>query len=183
MDEQTPGPMAWIKKNSTLLAVVVGAVLLGVMFLKKPSQASVVSATPVGDYSGLQKDANGNPIVYRDVADSYVTISDSYNTTTQQAPVVEQPIHDEIGIVRTRYNSNVTAGYDKQHSEGIPIRDSAGNTGKVIGNLAYGSTVNLTGKPVAGASNFAGTNNGAGSTTWVPVQGGYVSAYDLTGYY
>lgn len=82
--------IAWIKAHSGLLLVVVTGLLVGIIFLRKQPPAS--SNTSTAGMSGLQRDANGNPIVYRDVADEFVNVvKDSYNGTPVVSSNPTQP--------------------------------------------------------------------------------------------
>jgi len=75
--------LEWIKGHTGILLVVVTGLLLGALFLKKQPPASSTTNSTAG-MSGLATDANGNPIVYRDVADEFVNVNKtigSYNGT------------------------------------------------------------------------------------------------------
>jgi hypothetical protein len=73
----------WIQSHGTLVLLGVVAIVVGIMFLKKQPPTAVSGVSPA-DLSGLTTDANGNPIVYRAVSDTFVTenISGSYNSAT-----------------------------------------------------------------------------------------------------
>jgi len=204
MDEQQGGIMGWVQNHLILVSVVVIGLVLGLLFIKKPTTGTSTSAstTPQADLSGLQRDANGNPIVYRDVADTFVNISkvitDSYNTATStttsqvnsnntmpvpsapspapQTPAdpVEHPIE---AFVRSRFNSPLTQHYDQGQPAGIPIRSTPG--GPIIGYAPYGSELELkNSNSTSGPSNLSKTT---GSTQWLQTSKGYISAYDITG--
>lgn len=76
----------WIQEHSTLVLLLVGGILVGIIFLKKQPQVATSTASPA-DLSGLATDASGNPIVYRAVSDTFITenISGSYNAATSAA--------------------------------------------------------------------------------------------------
>ena len=67
--------------------ILIGVSVLVVLYLvyKFKSKTSTTTTTPAtGDLSGLSTDANGNPIIYRDTADSfynYSSITDSNNVS------------------------------------------------------------------------------------------------------
>lgn len=82
------GIAGWIETHPALSigAVVVGGLLLvGIVQSKKQAPAATTTPTQAtGDLSGLQTDANGNPILYRVASDTYINTSifeDSYNST------------------------------------------------------------------------------------------------------
>jgi hypothetical protein len=192
----------WIKGHMTLVLLLVGGLAVGVIFLKKAPATTGTTAQPQADLSGLAVDANGHPIVYRDVADTFINITKtigaqtigSYNTDTNPAqPVASAPSpapttpsapveHPIEAIIRTKDSSSTVAAYDASHP-GIPIRASASATAPVVGYLPFGSSVALSGDQVTAAgSNFAGKNASKGSTSWLQTSQGYVSGYDVTGF-
>ena len=73
------------------------------------------------------------------------------------------------GIIRAKTTSGGAATYDKSHN-GVPIRSTPG--GAITGTQTYGSTVSITGPAVQGPSDF-------GVTSWYPVLGGFISAFDF----
>lgn len=83
------GIAGWIETHPALSigAVVVGGLLLvGIAQSKKQAPAATTPAPTqaTGDLSGLQTDANGNPILYRVASDTYINTSifeDSYNSS------------------------------------------------------------------------------------------------------
>jgi len=82
----------WIKGHSTVIFIVVVGVLIGVMFLKKQSTTTAIPTSTV-DTSGLQTDSSGNPIIYRDVADTFLTVNHPSNAVTPNdtQPVASAP--------------------------------------------------------------------------------------------
>lgn len=75
MDEQSPGLVGWFKAHSTIIFIVVVGLVAGVAFLKRnPSSGGTATPSSI-DTTGLQRDANGVPIIYRDVADTFINIS------------------------------------------------------------------------------------------------------------
>lgn len=64
-----------------------------------------------------------------------------------------------------------------QNNPGVPIRSAPNIMGTILGYLPFGATITTTGSAITGGSNFG--ISGQGTTLWYPVQGGYVSAYDL----
>src|SRR2546429_1381523 len=139
----------WIKEHSTLVLLLVGGLLVGILFLKKTPPQVAISPLAGADLSGLAMDASGHPIVYRAVSDTFITenISGSYNTAAQDATQnvatavnsptttttstdnhsapIEHPIEPvpSVGYIRTRFNSDVTKAYDTQWAQGVPLRD------------------------------------------------------------
>jgi hypothetical protein len=85
-------------------------------------------------------------------------------------------------LVRPRFNSNTTKAYDTKYAQGVPIHASPDSSSQVVGYAAYASQVQITGSPVGGSNNF-GTGNTTGSGLWFPVSNGYISAYDLVGFF
>lgn len=105
MDEetQTGGIGGWFKKNSTMLAIVVGGILLGVVFLKKPANDGSSSAvSPSGDWSGIEVDPYGNRVIYRDTGSQFINVSvENPTQPTASAPVTvnvspSAPIEDPV---------------------------------------------------------------------------------------
>jgi hypothetical protein len=195
MNEQG-GISAWIQQHMTLVLLLIGGLVVGVLFLKKTTPgASSTAQSAQADLSGLATDANGRPIVYRDVADTFINISKNSTTTTTNSnntmPVPSAPSappsspagpieHPIEAIVRSRFNSPLTAHYDTGQPRGVPLRSSPG--GAITGYAPYGSQVELkSGSETSGVSNLDKTT---GSTEWfVTSNGAYISAYDLTGGY
>jgi hypothetical protein len=186
-ENQSPGVLGWFNSHPTiaLMFAVFLAVAVGAVALRKQTAptATATDNTAQGDLSGLDTDVNGNKIVYRNTADYFnisSIIEDSYNQETNN----HLPGQPELAtaFVRSRYNSGTTSGYDKAHPHGVPIRSSPGGT--VVREQAYGSTVQVKHATSAGPSNFGGSNkDGGGSTAWLELaNGGFISAYDLTGY-
>jgi hypothetical protein len=185
------GFVGWIESHPTLLLLIIGVAAFGVFFLKQQSAASTAATTatttPV-DTSGLTLDANGNPIEYRDVADTFITTSTtgSNNTTTNDTyPIEPTTPTTSVAYVRGRYSNAQVSGYDKANPGGVPIRSSASGSATVLRLQAYGSAVTITSAAVTGASNLTTSASGSivtGSASWLPVAGGgYISAYDVTG--
>lgn len=91
--------MEWVNSHPSLaIGGLVLAVLLIVGIIRSKSQASATTpAAATGDLSGLQKDANGNPVLYKVAQDEFIStsvIENSYNTdsnnsttTTNNPPV------------------------------------------------------------------------------------------------
>lgn len=82
----------WVKTHTGILLVVVLGLVAGFIFLKKPAPAS--GSTSTAGMSGLATDANGNPIVYRDVADQFINVNKtigSYNGTPTMSHNPTQP--------------------------------------------------------------------------------------------
>jgi len=99
MDENV-GIVGWLKSHSTIIFIVVVGLVAGVAFLKRNPNSATSPASSV-DTTGLQTDSAGNPIVYRDVGDTFVNVVVNPNaaqpvasappTTTPGGPV-EHPI-------------------------------------------------------------------------------------------
>lgn len=67
--------------------------------------------------------------------------------------------------------SDPTYAFD-QSNPGVPIRSAPNGAGTLLGYLPFGASINVLGAAVTGGPNF-------GNSLWYPVQGGYISAYDL----
>lgn len=177
--------MGWIREHSTTVLVVVVGLLIAVVFIKKPSGGGTASTSSSGDLSGLATDpATGAKIIYRDVADTFINSTSIEGNNNALNGNITQPVASapsnsvEHPVEATVRSFNSLPAYDSRHPEGVPIRKTPG--GAVVGSIAYGTAVDVTGKPVNAGSNFA---TGGGSNVWIPVSGGYVSAYDITGTY
>lgn len=74
----------WVQAHGAIVLLVIVGLVVGVVFLKKQPPPAAVSGVSPADLSGLTTDANGNPIVYRAVSDTFVTenISGSFNAAT-----------------------------------------------------------------------------------------------------
>lgn len=193
MNEQG-GVFGWIREHPTMILVGALVAVFGAFFLKSKNTATTTPTT--GDTSGLQTDSNGNPIIYRDVSDTFITKNigsnnTTNNTTTNPAPpvvtgpryppptAIQYPIEptSETAYIRSKDSTPITDAYDANHT-GIPIRDTP--DGKIVRYQTFGTSVSITGAAVAGGSNLP--KNGYGSTEWLPVAGGgYVSVFDVTG--
>jgi hypothetical protein len=94
MDGQK-GITAWINDNVAFViaGVVLAALLIIGLLQRKNLEPDMIPAAQFGDLSGLERDAAGNPVVYRHVSDTYYnySIADSYNTTTETTEVVPPP--------------------------------------------------------------------------------------------
>jgi len=80
----------WLKNHAGVVLVVVIGLVIGLVFLKKP--APTTSSTSTAGTSGLQSDANGSAIVYRDVADEFVNVNQSYGNQTYSGEFHDSPI-------------------------------------------------------------------------------------------
>ena len=81
------GIMGWINTHPTaaLVGALVLALAVGAFFINRKQPATSTDGAASGDLSGLAKDANGNPIVYRDVSDTFQVTNineGSFNQTT-----------------------------------------------------------------------------------------------------
>mgnify|MGYP003622966047 CR=1 FL=1 len=179
------GIVAWIQQHTALAVVVVLGLIIGIAFIRKQTPGATSAATTsTGDYSGLATDASGNKLVYVPVTDTFYnssTVTGSYNSHDPAAPIehpIAPPATPLLAIVRAKGNSTLTGKYDAKNPQGIPIR--ATPDGKVISYAPYGSQLALANKNITtGATNLPG---GAGSDQWFSANGGFVSAYDLTGF-
>lgn len=183
MNEQG-GVFGWIREHPTMVLVGALVVVFGAFFLK--SKNTTTPTTTAGDTSGLQTNSSGNPIIYRDVADTFIneTIGSNNTTTnTTTGPVyppptaIQYPIEptSNTAYIRSKNATPSEVAYDTNHT-GIPIRDTP--DGKVVRYQTFGTSISIAGAAVAGKSNLPKN----GSTQWLPVTGGgYVSAFDITG--
>jgi hypothetical protein len=94
MDGQK-GLTAWINNNVAFViaGVVLAALLIVGLLQRNKLEPDMIPPAQFGDLSGLERDAAGNPIVYRHVSDTYYnySIADSYNTTTTETTEVVPP--------------------------------------------------------------------------------------------
>lgn len=132
MNNEQPGFFSWLQQHPMIIGLFVVVAIFGIIFLKKnnTTSTSTTGTTAAGDYSGLATDANGNPIIYRNVADEFVNvtkISGSYNspvtstststaTTTTNPPAtnpaapVEHPIEPHVIAPAKKGSLTVTNG-------------------------------------------------------------------------
>lgn len=97
---------------------------------------------------------------------------------TQSPPPNQTPtqLTGSIALLRQQYGTGRGSG---AKSATIPVRATTSGNGQVISQLPAGSSVEILGPPVQGQNNFPGALAGQGTTTWYPVQGGYISAFDV----
>jgi hypothetical protein len=80
--------MDWVNSHPSLAIgglVLAALLIVGIIRSKNANQGATADTTATGDLSGLEKDANGNPVLYRVAEDQFIStsvIEDSYNTTT-----------------------------------------------------------------------------------------------------
>ena len=82
----------------------------------------------------------------------------------------------QIGTIRAKDTTPGTPNYswDQSHS-GVPIRNSAGGSGAILGYAGFGTTITILGNgPVTGQPAGSGR-----SDTWWQVPGGYISTDDV----
>lgn len=195
--------MEWFKTHSTVIFLVVIGVVGGVAFLKK-NNASNSDMAPVSsmDTTGLQTDSNGVPIIYRDVADTFINIAIGSVTPNDTQPVASAPpppssSHTEHPIEPPPPSSSHSSGSSSGTTtikiatirqrvgtsgdpRGVPIRSGTNGTASITGWQAYGSKTVINSGPVNGGNNNP-VSGGSGSTQWYSVPGGYLSAYDVSG--
>ncbi len=99
--------------------------------------------------------------------------SGGVQNTSAPPPPTTPPAATPVPSYTTR--GNITSGWGANTTT-IPIRDTPG--GNVIGGIPFGTRVTTQGPAVTGPNNFGPTATG-GSTDWYPVQGGYVSSFDI----
>lgn len=158
--------------NWAWLLVVGGGILAAIYIPKLLPGAKTTTTDTSGTGLGLAIDPiTGLPYAVEGLVPSGAgTTTQPTTSTTTTGTTPTQPSL----ITRRPGNSNVSE-WD-QTIKDIPIRDTPG--GKVVGGLGYGVQVIPTGPPVTGPNNLS-PGNPAGSTIWYPVQGGYISAFDI----
>lgn len=133
----------WIQEHSTLVLLLVGGILVGIIFLKKQPQVATSTASPA-DLSGLATDASGHPIVYRAVSDTFITenISGSYNAATSAANAPASIGSTSVGTVT---GSTTTTTTTDNHSSPIehPIEPTPQPKTVTTGLLGPGVDVNF----------------------------------------
>jgi hypothetical protein len=87
-------------------------------------------------------------------------------------------VSSTILTIRNKGGSSIKSvqDYDNTNPPGVPVRAVPG--GVQVRFQAYGSQVAATGAEVSGPNNV---KEGTGSDSWWPVQGGYISAFDVSG--
>lgn len=91
MDEQSVGVVGWLKAHSTIIFIVVIGLVAGVAFLKRNPNSTTTTPASSIDTTGLQTDANGNPIVYRDTGDTFVNVAINPVNPNDTQPVASAP--------------------------------------------------------------------------------------------
>lgn len=139
----------WIQEHSTLVLLVAGGLLVGIFFLKKtPPQAATVPMSSA-DLSGLATDGSGHPIVYRDVADTFVTenISGSYNSATSAANAPASVGSTTVGSTSNVATQTSTTTTTDNHSTPIehPIEPAPSHTMAYYGVLGANVQVDIPG--------------------------------------
>lgn len=86
-------------------------------------------------------------------------------------------VNSTILTIRNKGGSSIKSvqDYDNTNPPGVPVKAVPGGT--QVRFQAYGSKVNATGPEVTGPNNV---KEGTGSNSWWPVQGGYISAFDVS---
>lgn len=80
--------MDWVNTHPSLAIgglVLAALLIVGIIRSKNATNQGTADTTATGDLSGLEKDANGNPVLYRVAQDEFIStsvIENSYNTTT-----------------------------------------------------------------------------------------------------
>lgn len=184
--------------------VVVAGLGIG-YFVMRGSQSSAPATSPQSDAAGqavatAPVDANaltasgvgnGNEpqivvLPLSSTAPGGSTSSDgSTGTTPAPTPAPAPPgqprgrnVSTTVLTIRSKGGSSIASvqQYDATNPPGVPVRATPG--GVQVRFQGYGSTVNATGQSITGPNNV---KEGTGSTAWWPVQGGYISAFDVVG--
>lgn len=188
-----------VRKSPALLVTgIIGVLVVGYIIVKN-SQQNATPATPdtlaqttsPGGYDNApQQTPQPQPIIIiptpvpapSPVPTPTPTPVPTPTPTPSPGTGATVPSTSQDDIVRTRYGNPSVAGYDKTHSQGVPIR-SGPNTSDTVRYAAYGSKINITGPAVAGSSNLGKTDD-RGTQYWYPVAGGgYISAFDVQSSY
>lgn len=86
--QQNNSVMDWVNTHPSLAIgglVLAALLIVGLIRSKNANQGATDTTAATGDLSGLEKDANGNPVLYRVAEDQFINtsvIENSYNTTT-----------------------------------------------------------------------------------------------------
>ena len=158
-------------KDKPLLITLVIGVIIVIYLVYKNSQASVI-APPAA--SGTTTPTGGT---------FYNTYSTHDVTRTGGTPSPHQPPAppppkkgggQQTATIRAKQTSGIDAGWDRTHT-GVPIRSQpSGYNDTIIGLVPFGGKIKVTGPLITG-----GLNQQGGSNQWYPVQGGYLSAWDV----
>jgi len=161
--------------NWAWLLVIAGGITAAIIVPKflAQNQTSANSTTPTSASGlGLAVDpTTGLPYAVEGLVPSGGTVASSGPPPIPTTPAAATPMPTTTYTTR----GNITSGAGAGTSD-IPVRSSPG--GQVVGNIPFGTRVTTQGPAVTGPNNF-GPGNTSGSTDWYPVQGGYVSGFDI----
>jgi hypothetical protein len=151
-----------IWNNNRPLAVAILAVGgVGIFILIKKHNAAIVAptATPEPGVSGTPT-----------VINNYTS---TITKTITQAPGVVPAPKTQIATIRPRQSAGADALWDKTQP-GVPVRSQPSGQASVVRVIPFGTSIALLQAKLTGAVNQKG-----GSSDWYPVQGGYLSAWDI----
>lgn len=162
-------------ENKPLFITMVVGLLVGGYVLYKHSSAAVIApaastasgtATTPASYTNISTIINKTILPVPSGAPGQVALTGQPPTKPIIAP--------RIGIIRAKMSSGIDARWDSTHS-GVPVRPQPSDfSGAVVRYIPFGGSINLLGPQLTGQMNQSG-----GSSTWYPVAGGYISAWDL----
>lgn len=197
--------MEFLKKTTAGLPnwawglVVVAGLGIGYLIISHQNQANATSqqtqdaasavqtpAANTGAFTASGTGAGEPQIVLLPLANAAPTPTD----TSTPAPTPSIPPGTPRGrtttttmiTIRQKGGSSVPSvqSYDKNNPPGVPVRATPG--GVQVRFQSYGSTVATTGPAInGGPSNVKEGVSGGGSLTWYPVEGGFISAFDVSG--
>ncbi len=93
-ENQSGGIIAWMKAHAVIAAVFIGLVIGAVVLMFKQQPGGAASTAATGNLSGLATNANGQPVVYVPVQNTYENI---YAPTTTNPPPPPPPPNNGSG--------------------------------------------------------------------------------------
>jgi len=160
------------KSPALMITAVVGVGGIIFILMRKNSEA-VIAPSPDPATGDTSRQLGGYYIQY-DTIDNRPVVSPPVNVTVIAPPNVKS---STTAFVRGRFSTPQVEAYDKGETRGVPVRGSPG--GDIVGYQSYGSQITIIGDAVTGRGNLKDPK--LGSYQWLPVNGGFISAYDLTG--
>lgn len=99
------------------------------------------------------------------------------NVTNAPGTPRGRTVNQTVLTIRQKGGSSIQSvkDYDATNPPGVPVRATPG--GVQVRFAGYGSQQTATGQAIAGPNNV---KENTGSNTWWPVQGGYISSFDVS---
>lgn len=143
-----------------------------IVVLPLASTSPVASSTSSAGGTGDTGDSGGS---------ASTNTGTSTNTITPSSPGTPRgrSVSSTMLTIRNKGGSSIKSvqDYDNTNPPGVPVRAVPG--GVQVRFQAYGSQVAATGPQVNGPNNV---KENTGSDSWWPVQGGYISSFDVSGF-